>query len=99
MIIKAILLATVAAATSFLLSHAEIFVSLRVFLRKRSDFFGQLIDCCYCLGHWITAALLVFMPVALFEIFRPLDYILTWIVISWLAGILSMATSWLWGEK
>lgn len=99
MILKAILLAMAVAAISFLLSHAEIFAGLRVWIRPRMIFLGRLIDCCYCLGHWITALLLIFMPVVLFGIFRPLDYILSWLVISWFSGILSMATSRLWGDE
>ena len=96
MILKALLIAMATAAISFFLSHAEIFVKLRVLLRRRVAFLGRLIDCCYCLGHWITALLMVLMPVAIFGIFRPLDYLLTWLVISWFAGMLSMMTARLW---
>ena len=98
MILKALLIAMTTAAISFLLSHAEMFVGLRVWLRKHMEFLGRLIDCCYCLGHWIAVPFIILMPVALFGIFWPLDYLLTWLTISWLAGMLSMLTVRLWGE-
>lgn len=98
MILKAILIAIAAAAASFLVSRTQIFERPRKWVEQKSDFFGDLVTCNYCLGHWMTAGLMAIMPVAVFGTFRPLDYFLTWLVISWVAGMLSMLTGWLWGE-
>ena len=98
MILKALLLSITVASISFLLSHALILERQRSWIRKKSVLLGSLIDCSYCIGHWIAAVLLVIMPVKLFDTWHPLDYLLTWLVISWLAGVMSMLTSWVWGD-
>lgn len=98
MILKAILLSVVVASISFFVSHTQLLEKHRKQLWQRSAFFGTLIDCCYCLGHWIAVVMLVVFPIRLFGIFWPADYILTWLVISWVAGFQSLAMSRLWGD-
>ena len=98
MILKVLSLVIATAAISFLLVHAEIFKHPRAWILRKSKFFGDLVSCCYCLGHWIAAVLIVIMPVRIYDTWLPLDYLLTWFVISWAAGVLSMLTSWIWGE-
>lgn len=96
--IKAILLSMVVASISFFISHSQLLEKLRKWAWRKSNFFSDLIDCCYCLGHWVAVVVLVIFPVRLFGIAWPADYILTWLVISWLAGLQSMAASQLWGD-
>ena len=96
--IKAVLLSMVVASISFFISHSQLLEKPRRLIWNKNDFFGQLLACCYCLGHWVTAALLVLLPVRLFGIWGPADYALTWLVIAWLAGLQSLAASQLWGE-
>jgi len=98
--IKAVLLSTVVASISFFISHSQLLVGLKIKLYKPKGamFFYNLITCCYCLGHWIAAAVLIMFPVKLFGIYAPADYFLTWLVISWVAGLQSLAASQLWGE-
>jgi len=98
MIEKAILLSMVVASISFFVSHSQLSEKLRKWVWKKSNFFSDLVDCCYCLGHWVAMATLLIFPMRLFDIFWPADYILTWLVISWMAGLQSLAASRLWGE-
>ena len=86
------------ASISFFISHSQLLKKFRPWIWHRSDFFGTLLDCCYCLGHWIAIAVLIIFPVRLFGIFLPADYLLTWLAISWLAGLQSLAASRLWGD-
>jgi len=95
---KAILLSMIVASISFFISHSQLLEKLRNRVWKKSNFFSDLVDCCYCLGHWIAAAVLLLLPVRLFGIWGPADYVLTWLVIAWLAGLQSLAASQLWGE-
>lgn len=96
--IKAILLSMVVASISFFITHTQLLEKQRKFLWQKSDFIAGLLDCSYCLGHWVAIVVLVIFPVRLFSIAWPADYILTWLVISWMAGLQSLAASQLWGE-
>lgn len=98
MILKAILLSMMVASVSFFITHSQLTLRYRDWLLKRSEILGDLFGCCYCLGHWITIVALLLFPVRLFGIFLPADYLLTWLVISWMAGLQSLAASRLWGE-
>jgi len=96
-ITKAILLSCVVASISFFIVNSQLAGTLRAWLLKRSKFFGMLVECSYCTGHWIAAAVLIIFPVKLFGIFWPADYFFTWLVISWVAGFQSMAATRLYG--
>lgn len=98
MIIKAILLSMVVASISFFISHSQLLAKTRKWLWYKSTFIGLLVDCCYCLGHWVAASMLVLFPMRLFDVSWPADYLLTWLVISWTAGIQSLTASKLWGD-
>lgn len=98
MIGKAVLFSAVVASISFFLSHTQLLERQRKWLWEHATFFGMLMECCYCSGHWIAAGALIVFPVRLFGIFWPADYLLTWLVISWAAGLQSLAASRLWGE-
>lgn len=104
MILKAILFSMVVASVSFFISHSQLMERPRNWLLKRGEagkigaLFFELITCPYCLGHWLTAALIVAFPMRLFGIFWPVDYLFTWLAISWVAGLQSMAMSQLLGD-
>lgn len=98
MVLKAVLFSMIVASISFFISHTQLLEKYKKQLWKHSEFFGMLIDCCYCLGHWVAVVVLIIFPVRLFGIFLPADYLLTWLVISWMAGLQSLAASRLWGE-
>jgi len=97
-LIKAFLISTIVASVSFFISHSQLLEKPRKWLWKNYDDIAELVDCCYCLGHWIAAAVLLLLPVRLFGIWGPADYALTWLVVAWLAGLQSLAASQLWGE-
>ena len=97
-IIKAILLSMIVASVSFFISHSQLLEKQRKWLWDHNDSLAELLSCCYCLGHWIAMATLLFFPIRLFSIYNPVDYLLTWLVISWAAGLQSLAASWLWGD-
>ena len=94
--IKAILLSMVVASISFFITHTQLLEKQRKTLWQKSDFIAGLLGCCYCLGHWVAVAVLLIYPIRLFGMFQPLDYFLTWLVISWIAGLQSLAASRLW---
>ena len=99
-VIKAILLSMVVASISFFVSHSQLLAKFREWICKHTKgaFLYNLITCCYCLGHWIATIVLIIFPMKLFGIFWPADYVLTWLAISWMAGLQSLAASQLWGE-
>jgi len=96
--IKAILLSMVVASISFFITHTQLLEKQRKTLWQKSDFFAGLLDCCYCLGHWVAVVILLVFPIRLFSVFWPMDYILTWLVISWMAGAQSLAMGRLWDD-
>ena len=95
-IIKTILLSMVVASISFSISHTQLLEKQRKRIWWRNKFIPELLSCCYCLGHWVAVIALLIVPVRLFSIFWPLDYILTWLVISWIAGLQSLIMSRIW---
>ncbi len=97
-LIKALLLSCVVASISFFVSHTQLLAKPRKWLWHHALFFGMLVDCCYCLGHWVAAALLLVYPVRLFDAHGLVGYALTWLVVAWLAGLQSMVATRLWGE-
>ena len=95
---KAILLSMAVASISFFITHTQLLEKQRKALWQKSDFIAGLLDCCYCLGHWVAIVILLLFPTRLFGVSVPVDYFLTWLVISWMAGLQSLAASQLWGE-
>jgi hypothetical protein len=79
-------LSIVTASISFAVSETKLFRPLREWMRGRSEFFGDLLSCGYCLGHWVAFALVVICRPRLFEVWWPLDYVLTALVIAWLSA-------------
>ena len=95
-IIKALLLSMLVASISFFISHTQLLEKWRKRIRWRNKFIPELLSCCYCLGHWVALVVLLIFPVKLFGVFWPMDYILTWLVISWVAGLQSLVMAKLW---
>jgi hypothetical protein len=52
-----LMLALVSATVSVTVSRASIFNRPREWLSDRSEFFGKLLSCPYCLSHWVAFAL------------------------------------------
>lgn len=53
---------------------------------NQSALLGDLVSCPYCFGHWVAFALTAVYKPRLFEVWWPLDYFLTALVIAWLAA-------------
>jgi len=98
MILKAILLSMVVASVSFFVSHSQLLEKQRKRTWWHNKFIPELLSCCYCLGHWVAVIALLIVPIRLFDIAWPLDYLFTWLVISWVAGIQSLVMSRLWDK-
>jgi len=101
MILKAILLSMVVASISFFISHSELLSTIRVWIGKKSKLFGNLVECCYCLGHWVAFVIVVLFDIKVFDTGwgqGGIDIVLTWLVISWFAGLQSLSMSRLRGD-
>lgn len=90
-----IYLSVVTASISFTVTETKLFKNFREWLKRKSSFLGDLITCGYCFGHWVAFALVAVYKPKLFELWRPLDYFLTAIVIAWLAGVQWAVMCWL----
>lgn len=88
-----VILAT--SALAYLLTRADVLEKPRLWIVLRSRFFGELATCGYCLSHWIAAAFVLGRNIRLFGLWPPIDYLLTILVIAFLASIVYAATAWL----
>jgi len=84
--VEALLLSLVTACVSFTISEAKLFAGLRAAAHRTNRWAGELISCGYCLSHWVTATLVAFCLPQLFPNQGPFGYVLTWLVITWLAA-------------
>ncbi len=90
-----VLLSLVSASVAFTISETAIFRGTRQWLHAKNEWLGKLASCGYCLGHWIAFALVAIYRPRVFEGWRPLDFLLTAIVISWLAAFQWAALCWM----
>ena len=90
-----IYLSIVCAAISFTVTETKIFKPLREWLKKKSTFFGDLLSCGYCFGHWVAFALVAVYQPKLFQSWWLLDYFLTALVIAWFSAFQWAIMCWL----
>jgi hypothetical protein len=83
---KVIYLSLVTASISFTVTETKLFSPLREWVHGRSKFFGELVSCGYCLGHWVAFALVVIYRPKLFDSWWLPDYFLMALIIAWLGG-------------
>ncbi len=83
---RILLLSAVTASISFTVTETKLFKPFREWVKARNNFLGELVSCGYCLGHWAAFALVVICRPRLFEVWWPLDYVLTALVIAWLSA-------------
>ncbi len=81
-----LLLSLANAAISFTVAETKLFEPLRQRTKAKSEFFGQLLSCGYCLGCWTALVLVAIYRPRLFEFWWGLDYFLTALVIAWLSA-------------
>ncbi len=81
------LLSVVTASVAFSIAETKPFSSAREWLKRRSEFLGELMACGYCLGHWVALGLVAIYRPKLFNAWWLLDYVITALVIAWLAAL------------
>ncbi len=92
------LLSVATASIAFGITETKLFSPVREWVKLRSRFWGELICCGYCLGHWIALGLVAIYRPRLFTAWWLLDYVFTALVIAWLAGFQWAALCWLMGK-
>ena len=92
---EVLLLSLVTASISYTVTETKLFKPWREWLQRKNSFWSDLFSCGYCLGHWITCALVTIYRPKLFELWWLLDYFLTVLVIAWLAGFQWIMLCWL----
>lgn len=89
-------LSLICASISFTVAESKLFEPLREWTKKRNRFFGELITCGYCFGHWTAFFLVAVLAVAVDSpsgllgfppgVWRIVDYFFTALAIAWLSG-------------
>ncbi len=90
-----IYLAFITASLSFTVTETKIFSPLREWIKKHNTFWGELLSCGYCFGHWVAFALVVLYRPNIFDFWWLLDYFLTALVIAWLSAFQWIFMCWL----
>lgn len=88
-------LSVVNASLAFTVTESKLFAGWRERVRARSRFFGELVSCGYCFGHWTAAALVAVYVPRLFRGWAPLDYVLTALAVAWLGALQWALLCWL----
>ncbi|WKZ19037.1 MAG: hypothetical protein QY310_00380 [Candidatus Jettenia sp. CY-1] len=92
---KIIYLSFVTASISFAVTETKLFLPLREWMKGKNSFFGRLLSCGYCFGHWIACVLVALYRPRLFESWCLLDYFFTALIITWLAAFQWVLMCWL----
>jgi hypothetical protein len=82
---EVLLLSLVTASISYTVTETKLFKPLREWAGKLP--MGELLSCGYCLGHWVAFGLVAIYRPRLFEMWWPLDFFLTALLIAWLSGV------------
>jgi hypothetical protein len=84
----------VCASISFTVTETKIFKSLREWMIQKNTFFGELLSCGYCFGHWVAFAMVAVYRPKLFKFCWLLDYFFTALVIAWLSAFQWVVMCW-----
>ncbi len=77
-------------ATSTSLTKTRIFRFFRTFVSSRSKFLGEMVNCTYCMTHWISLiSVMIWRPRITYCGFAPLDYLVSVFAIVALSSIVS----------
>ena len=79
-------LSVITASLAFTITETKLFLFFREWVTRWSTFFGKLVHCGYCTGHWIAFVVVAVFQPLLFETWWLLDYFLTSLAIAWLAA-------------
>ena len=88
----------VTSSISFTVTETKLFKPIREWVRGKSCFFGELISCGYCFGHWVSFSLVAIYQPRLFFVWWLIDYFITALVLAWLAGFQWALMCWLMGK-
>ncbi len=91
----AALLSISTASIAFTVSEAVIFAGLRKRIMGWNTWFGKLLSCGYCTGHWVAFGLVAIYRPRLLHSWAPLDYFLTALIIAWLAALQWAVLCWI----
>jgi hypothetical protein len=83
---KVIYLSFVTASLSFTITETKLFKPLREWVKGKNAFWGKLLSCGYCFGHWVAFALVIIYRPRLFYSWWLLDYFITALVVAWLGA-------------
>jgi hypothetical protein len=81
------LLSFATASIAFGIAETKLLAPLRERTKRRSQLLGELISCGYCLGHWVALGLVAIYRPRLFNAWWLLDYLITALIIAWLAAL------------
>ncbi len=99
LIMKSVIyLSLITASLSFTVTETKVFEPLREWTKSKNQFFGKLISCGYCFGHWVAFVLVVIYQARLFTFWWLLDYFITALVVAWLAAFQWALMCWLMGK-
>ena len=85
----------VTASVSFTVTETKLFLPIREWIKAKNSYFGELISCGYCFGHWLAFALVAVYRSKLSESWWLLDYFLTAIIITWMSAFQWILMCWL----
>lgn len=90
-VVNCVVLAFSVAAASFTIARTKITLPLRQAIANRSTWFGNLLQCPYCVSHWLAlAAVLVFQPRPINH-WLPVDLLAAWFfVVAVSAGVIGV---------
>lgn len=87
MLFELILLSIATASISFTVTESKLFEPIRVYVKNKNKFFGELVSCGYCFGHWVAFFIVILTNFNAFENNLFIDYFFTWLIISWFSTI------------
>jgi ABC-type phosphate/phosphonate transport system permease subunit len=89
-IVTVVVLALAVSAASMTLTKAKLFSPIRDRIDNRSEWFGELVGCPYCMSHWLAfAATAVYQPRIVHSGTELFDYFVTALAIVALAAFSS----------
>lgn len=80
-------LSIASAAISWTVSESYLFAGLRAAIAQRSSWWGYLVSCGYCIGHWVALALVLLCRPQLDPGLGWLNYPLAWLIIAFISGL------------
>lgn len=76
-LITILVLSLATASMSFTLARSKIFEKFRRWVSRKSNGLGYLVNCPYCVSHWIAAYLVLDYGPRPLEFWRPLDLVIS----------------------